>query len=198
MVIMHIALFQKYTNVVLLQNAQHFELLSILSTGPEPDCRPGGSLSGGPLQSAQRTNYPQENMATIKDVGAFYAKIRERIPFHNWATSYLKLYQFLFNQDSSFLLSYRCKRQAQENKLELLSHLFQDVKMSLFQLVPAARRDQLLRITASQGNNPYCDLKKKIVNNPGMNHTMINYQVYWVSSINLKKCPFFPSRGNMS
>ena len=34
-------------------------------------------------------------MATIQDVGAFYAKISQRLTFHNQGTSYLKLYQFL-------------------------------------------------------------------------------------------------------
>ena len=53
--------------------------------------------------------YEQEDMATIWEARPFNCKIREGATFHNLATTYLYLYQFLFNHASSVLLSYSCK-----------------------------------------------------------------------------------------
>ena len=45
-----------------------------------------------------------EHIVTIKEVGTFYGKIRERATFQNWATTYLNLYQCLFNFHTSHWL----------------------------------------------------------------------------------------------
>ena len=74
-------------------------------------------------------------------------KIRERLTFHNWATFYLKLYSSYLSNTVHFCSATDAK--GRHRRTNLIFCPIQDVRMSLFQLVPAACEAQLFRITAS-------------------------------------------------